>query len=298
MLLNLGGHGLGDCFLSLQISSLLSERKISHINCISTREQVFNPLKHITKGIFDLKHVEEVISSDNNIIKIPSLQENLKKKFDCSELTYNVPDLLFKNPLAFNYEKYLLNLQLIKKQRVLLNAVKEKENIVYCGLATSTEGYIYPFINNLLKELAKSLPDYLIYFPNIKKWDKEVNMGTFDNLPSNVFIHESPEFEASLDILKKSKYGIFTCNGPSHVAYHLGIPRLILDPQFNKLLWISRWKEDYEECVPLSLNYNLVKDIVYNNIKFPQTTLFDRKMLANLLMNNQNDWSKILYFKY
>jgi hypothetical protein len=298
MLLNIGGHGLGDCFLALQISSLLKDKNIPHVNCISTREQVFNPLKHITNEIFDLNHISEDISNDNKIILNKELQNQLKTKFNCSEITYNVPDLLFKHPLALDYDKYLLNPQLIKKQRVLLNSVKEKQNIIYCGLATSTNGYLYPFIKELLLELAKCLPDYLIYFPNIKKWDKEVNMGSFSGLPENVLIDEDPKFEDSLDVLKKSKYGIFSCNGPSHVAYHLGIPRLILDPQFNKLPWIARWKEDYDECVPLNLDFKLIKEIVYTNIRTPQTLLFDRKILANLLINNHNNWNNLLYFKF
>jgi hypothetical protein len=298
MLLNIGGHGLGDCFLALQISYLLKERNIPHVNCISTREQVFDPLKHITNGVFELNHISEDISSDNKIVLNQELQNQLKTKFNCSEITYNVPDLLFKHPLALNYDKYLLNPQLIKKQRVLVSSVKEKENIIYCGLATSTNGYLYPFLKELLIELAEALPSYTIYFPNIKKWDREVNMGSFSNLPRNVFIDEDPKFKNSLDILKKSKYGIFSCNGPSHVAYHLGIPRLILDPQFNKLPWITRWKEDYEECIPLNLDFKLIKEIVCANINTPQTLLFDRKILANLLINNHNNWSNLLYFKF
>jgi len=299
MLLNLGGHGLGDCILALQISSLLTAQNIEHVNCISTRDQIFKPLNYIFGKKFKLHQVNEVITENNNIVLNQKLQNQLKQEFSCSDLTYNVPDLLFHNPLALDFSQYNLNPQLIKKHRVLLDNKQKKENIIYCGLATSTPGYLYKDLQNLLLSLASSLPDYQIYFPNIKSWDKEIDMGNFNmEFPSNVYIHENPNFEDSLDVLLKSKYGIFTCNGPSHVAYQIGIPRLILDPQFNKLPWISRWKEDYEECVPLNLNYSLIKDIVYNNIMFPQTILFDRKMLANLLINNQTDWSKILFFKY
>ena len=79
MLLNIGGHGLGDCFLALQISYLLKERNIPHVNCISTREQVFGPLKHITNGVFELNHISEDISSDNKIVLNQELQKLVKR---------------------------------------------------------------------------------------------------------------------------------------------------------------------------------------------------------------------------
>ena len=46
-LINIGGHGLGDCILSLQISYLLKERYIKHTNLISTRNDVYKALWYI-----------------------------------------------------------------------------------------------------------------------------------------------------------------------------------------------------------------------------------------------------------
>lgn len=299
MLLNLGGHGLGDCILSLQISSLLTAQNIEHVNCISTRNQVFEPLNYVFGKQFQLYQVDECVTENNNIVLDQKLQQQLKKEFSCEDLTYNVPDLLFHHPLALDFDKYNLNSQLIKKHRVLINSQNKKENIIYCGLATSTEGYLYNDIQNLLISLANALPKYQIYFPNIKTWDKEINMGNFNiQFPKNVYIDGDPKFEDSLDILLKSKYGIFTCNGPSHIAYQLGIPRLILDPQFNKLPWITRWKEDYEECIPINTPQNEISKLVFHNIQSPETTLIDRKAILNLIKNEFTDWKRIFYLKF
>ena len=299
MLLNLGGHGLGDCLLSLQISYLLKEKRISHTNCISTRSQIFGPLKHLFGEKYDFIQVDELYTHNNKVILNHDMQRELKQKFNCDDLTYNVPDLLFHHPLALNFDKYSLNPQLIKKQRLLTNTLIKKEKIVYCGLATSTQGYLYSHIKNLLIALACSLPDYTIYLPNVKKWDKDINMGDLTGeFPSNVLIHENPEFEDSLDYLSKSKYGIFTCNGPSHIAYHLGIPRLILDPQFEKVPWMSRWKEDFGECIDINTQYTDIVDLVAANIKNPETTLIDRKRFLELIKNGYNNWKDAFLLKY
>ena len=134
----------------------------------------------------------------------------------------------------------------------------------------------------------------------VKKWNKEINnLGNFDiSLPSNVLIHHDPKFEESLHFLKRSCYGIFTCNGPSHLAYQLGIPRLVLDPQYDKAPWISRWKEDYEECIPISTPQNEISELVFHNIRSPETTLIDRKRILSLLKNEFRDWKSILYLKF
>lgn len=299
MLLNLGGHGLGDCILSLQISSLLTAQNIEHVNCISTRDQVFEPLNYIFGKKFNLHQVDENITENNNIVLNQNLQEKLKKDFSCNEISYNVPDLLFHHPLALDFNKYNLNPQLIKKHRILIDNQFQKENIIYCGLATSTDGYLYKDIQKLLIDLANCLPDYQIYFPNIKSWDKEINMGNFNiQFPKNVYIDEDPKFENSLNYLLKSKYGIFTCNGPSHIAYQLGIPRLILDPQYHKLPWMIRWKEDYEECIDINEKYSDISGLVLENIKHPETLMVDRKIVLQLLKKQNTFWKYILYHKF
>jgi hypothetical protein len=306
MLLNIGGHGLGDCILSLQISYFLSKLNIEHQNLTSTRNEIFNPLKYLFEDKFKLNQIDEKITENNLIINSIEAQEELKKKYNGTEIIYNVPDLLFRNPLAFDFQKYNLSPQIIKKHRLLLDPSfrQKKENIIYCGLATSTENYVYYDIPELIQKLAKALPNYKIYFPLLTKWDKPIdNLGNFNiNFPQNVIIDKDPKFESSLEILKQSVYGIFTCNGPSHIAYHLGIPRLILDPQFGKLPWVARWKEDYEECIPINTSINEILTIVVNNILIPQTQMFDRKFISFLERGSANpsnlDWSQILYFKY
>jgi hypothetical protein len=299
-LINIGGHGLGDCLLSLQISNLLSKQGVKHKNLISTRKEVFEALEYLYKGISELTNIPEDIANNNAIEKNPSILKQIQNIYNSENITYNVPDLLFRNPLALDFNKYNLNLPIIKKTRTLLDKNPKKEKIIYCGLCSNTKGYLYKDIPSLLIELAVKLPDYTIYFPYLKHWVREIEYtGNFNQtFPQNVLIHESPEFKQSMDYLVKSCYGIFTCNGPSHIAYNLGIPRTILDPQFYNPVCMVRWKQDYDECIPIYSSVKDVSELVFNNITCPQTTLIDRKIILDALQNGYNNWGNLLYFKY
>jgi hypothetical protein len=298
-LVNIGGHGLGDCLLSLQISHLLEERNIEHINLISTRNEVFEPLNYIFGNKFKLIQIEEKYAHGNAIIDNIDFQREIEKNYNSTDLTYNVPDLLFRNPLGLNYKKYGLEPSIIKQTRVYTDNPAQKEGIIYCGLCSTTEGYVYENIPLLLIRLAEFLPSYTIYFPMINKWDKEINnLGNFDiSFPSNVFIDKNPSFIDSLKWLQRSCYGVFTCNGPSHIAYQLGIPRTVLDPQFNKIPWMARWKENYNDCIPINIDINSIAQLISANINYPQTKMIDSKIILELIQKNQDNWKGIFYFK-
>lgn len=301
-IINIGGHGLGDCLLSLQISYHLKRNNIPHTNLISTRDDVFNPLNFIFGEEFIPIQINESYANDNALLKDKNLLEDILDKYgqNNSEITYNLPDLLYCNEYALDYKRFNLEPFIIKQTRIGLSSVSERKNIIYCGLCSTTDGYIYENIPLLLVRLAEFLPNYQIYFPLIKKWDKEINnLGNFNiTFPDNVIIDDNPSFIESLKILKQSCFGVFTCNGPSHIAYQLGIPRLILDPQFYRLPWMSRWKEDYDDCINIYTDFNHIARLVYNNITYPQTKMIDSKIILEILQNNPTiNWGEALLFK-
>lgn len=300
ILINIGGHGIGDCCLSLQISYLLTRQGVLHKNLISARPEVFNPLNHVAGKVFDLENVDESVANHNAVEHDLKVLNYIKNKYNSNSVTFNVPDLLFLNPLSFKYSQYGLTPQIIKKTRVFADNPLIKEKIIYCGLSSNGVDHIYKNIPLLLNSLAEKLPDYTIYFPFIKKWVKQIEYQSDFSVSflKNVVIDEVLSFNDSLDLLKKSSYGIFSCNGLSHLAYHLGIPRLILDPKFQNILWISRWKEDYEECIPIQTAAKNVASLVYHNLTCPQTTMVDRKIILQFVESGYNKWNEILYFKF
>tara|TARA_Y100000593_G_scaffold26231_3_gene52188 strand:- start:2763 stop:3671 length:909 start_codon:yes stop_codon:yes gene_type:complete len=291
----LGGHGLGDCMLSLQCASFIRERK--PIVLISTRDEVFSPLQHAFGKHFSIKQVDEHYSQDNNILKDKNLVEELRSKYPQSgeEFYYVIPDLLFRNKYAFDYEKYNAHPQVIKSTR-LLTQDNKPQKIIYFGTLTTTLGYDYPEAKRLIELIARKFKDYTIYCPSIENWggDKVKAAISGVDLPDNVFVDVNPKFEDSIDWLKKSCYFVGTCNGPSHLAFHYGIPRLILDPQYERPAWISRWKEDYQESISIETPSELAAKIIELNIEIPQTCLVPRRIVAD---NFIQDWPQLLLFK-
>jgi len=297
---NIGGHGIGDCILSLQISNALTNIGVSHANLLSTRPQVFDALKFIFGEQISFERIDEKYSENNSIISDNNLQKEILSKSSCEDITYNIPDLVFQHPLSFNFEKYGLFMNSIRRHRLLPKKFGSKEKIIYCGLCSVHDYHIYKDIPNLLRRLAEFLPLYTIYFPHLSSWTKTLpNLGDFSGkFPENVHIDHDPNFQKSLEILTKSCYGLFTDNGPSHIAYHLGIPRLILDPEYQNILWTCRWKDDPEECLPIQTPINDIVNIITENIKCPQSTLIDKVTAQHIINNYKSEWNKIFYFKF
>lgn len=292
----ISAHGIGDNILAFSCASFLEEHDCKVL--VSAREEVFNAVEYLFGAKFSLEKIDESISEDNAILKDPTVRDNLWSKYkrEYKNLYYVVPDLLFNSPLAFDYKKYRVSPQVIKSTRLLLDDRKEDGGVIYLGLNSTTEGYTYKYIASLAVKLAKELPNFKIYLPIVTKWaNKAIDTPGFAEIPANLIIEKDPNFRESLDILAKSSYFVGTDNGPSHIAYHYGIPRLILDPQFGRLPWIARWKEDYAESIPIQTEDDDIVKIVSVNVGIPQTTLIPR---MEVLRRPFANWPQELFFKF
>lgn len=257
---------------------------------IAARKEVFEPLSYLYGDIH--KCIE---FQDDSFLKDEKIIEELRN--NCSEFYVNWPDALFRNPYAFDYRKYNTTPSLIKSTRTLLNKWKP-EKIIYFALATSTEGYLYNNIGALIRKTAQNHPDYLLYFPKVNVWaGKQLDFGDLSNMPQNVFIHENPEFIESINWMFKSDFAITTCNGPASIFYHLGCPRLLLDPQYNNPPFVARWKQDNNECISINNSITDVANLMKTLIEIPETQLLPRQLTLNMLYSNC-DFSKSLIFKY
>lgn len=280
-----GGHGLGDCLLSLQCAYYVQKAgDVCNVN-IFTREEIFNPIQSLFGHLFNLKRTDSELSPDTEIIIS-----------DDQEAYLVLPDWLFSNRNSFDWKKYGVNPQIIKTTRLLTDQHRNN-GVIYLGLMTSTKGYLYSDIEDLAVNLAKKLPNNTIYLPLISKWaGQEIRSFNFPSeIPKNLIIEKDPDFTSSLMLLKDSIYFVGTDNGPSHVAYHFGVPRLILDPQYNRLPWIARWKEDPTESISSSTGWPDVVEIVKTNIEQPSTMLIPR---GAVLANIGTDWKRALLNKF
>lgn len=304
-ILILVAHGIGDHLLGIQCAkSVLDVNPQKTIRIIScSRDEVFKPLKYCFPEIE--QHPLKEKWGENNWI-LNNLEELESIKYQYPEIYYIVPDLLMRGPLSFAYKKYNLDPSIIASKRLLLHKRENIKNSIYVGLGTTTGGYDYKQIRKLIVLLAKRMSSYQIIVPIITKWaNQSTNLfkELGDNVPGNVVIKENPCFISSLEDLFSSCYGIYTDNGPSHIAYHVGQPRCILDPRMPEfqndcrhLPWCARWRENcYNDSVPINSTPENIAELVAINITLPQTNLLPK----NLVINNLTvDWPVKLYFKY
>lgn len=290
-ILVIGGHGLGDCLTSIQCAEFLMNRAYGVDVKISTRDEIFRPLQHLFPYI---EQIDPKYTNDNILLKDEAVLKEVTDGYD--EFYYEVPDLLFTHPHSFDFKKFRTYPHIIKTMRTLTKKARP-ENRIYLGLMTTTKGYTYTKIAEVAYALADQLPEYEVYLPLTTKWAStdvpEVVLPA--RIPTNLVVTKDVPFEANLDILARSCYFIGTDNGPSHVAYHLGMPRLILDPQFDKMPWIARWKEDYLESLPIGISPESVVDVVKANLRVPATTLLPRRYPY---MNPNADWKRDLIIKF
>lgn len=289
----IGGHGMGDCLMAFQCAKIVEEHGVRYKLLISARDEVYKPLFKLFGNHFIMEQIHESYAADNTILKDESLMKTVSTGYN--EVYYVIPDLLFNNKYSFPYKQYSTNPQMIRSKR-LLDTQADKRGFIYLGLMTTTDGYMYSEPLTLALNLAYSLPSNIIYFPIVKHWaNKEIKTIDIPNkLPANLVIEYPEDLEEGLIMLSKSSYFVGTDNGPSHVAYHMGVPRLLLDPQFGKLPWIARWREDYLESIPISSSVEDIVNVVKTNLEIPQTTLVPR---MTCLVNKEANWQQLLWLK-
>lgn len=300
--------GIGDQVLGFQCAdsiNLFKEKtneKLSVTVCCCARNEVFKPLRYLFDQKFTVfQHQEEERWATNRFLENNlHLLEVFKQQYDT--IYFVVPDHLFRHPLSFPYLEFDTYPQIIRSNRLLLDRYYPQGDI-YVGLVTSTEGYLYYAIPELLIALAEKFPDRLIHFPLLKKWNnKPLYLGDFRiDFPKNVLIYANPDINDQIDLIRRSSYGIYTDNGMSHIAFQLGQPRLLLDPRFEmdsirrSIPWLARWREDLTESVSIKTQPEEVARCVETNLRVPETMLLPRNMV---LKNLNEDWSRELIFKY
>lgn len=288
--------GIGDACLALQASFYINE---PHKNHICARDEVVKPLQYAFKDYFHLIQWPEEYVKDYKILFDKEIQDTICGN-ETDERYFVLPDLLFRGPLAFDYKKYNTNPSLIRSTRLLTNRYKPENNkIISCFLASTTPGYLYDSIGELLRQIGQKLPDYTIFFPKVSSWaGKSIEYGDLDNLPSNVVIEENPDIYRCIDIIAKSEFAICADNGPSHLFFQYGCPRLVLDPNWNRIPWTARWKSCLDEYILIHLPAELLSNLIEVLIKEPVTQLIPRIKLLEKVASNDYNWKDSFLLKF
>ncbi len=290
-----GAGGIGDFLLTSQVAHYIYKiGKYPRIYCCA-RDETFKPLQYLLKDIYLLDRLPE--DYGDRLLNDESLFKQIQGHESIEQYLVWPDRLNLKGRYAFDYKKYNVSNFVVKQTRLLLDKWKPdwKNKIITINLNSITPGYLYHSIADLIREVGRAFPDYQIYVPVLTSWNK-VNLPDFRflNITDNVKIDYNPPFEKSIEILYKSCYAIVSDSGIMHTCFQLGMPFLTLDPQFNKILWQSRWRPFGNfNSLPI---YSLVEDVVKvvkTNIEVPETNMIDKVSILKC----GNNWKENLYLK-
>lgn len=297
----LNGHGFGDGLLAFQcahyVANQISKNNIDVISC--QRDEVYYPTWRLFGNLFNIKqHSQKDQWAENNWILSNTFElETYKQSNGYDEVYYIIPDLLYRNPYAFDWRKWRVHPNTIKSTRLLTNEWNPLKRI-FINCVTTTQNYNYPYIDSLVRELSKALPDHEIIIPTLDNWAGKPVLGNPSDLGLyNVKLLKNITFMESVELLKRSEFLICLDSGFSHLGFQMGIPRILLDPYLlsgiNSLKFQARWRSDMAESVSLNESPSVLAKIVKNNLETPQTALLTRYQSSYDV-----NWPQTLFFKF
>lgn len=287
--------GIGGNLLAVQAAAFMKAKWASPTILCPSRNEIFRPFHYLISDQFKCVQV-----SENSVDLLLAHGKGKIVKED-DELYLIYPDGLHRNPYSFDFQKYNTNPVSLNTIRILTHKYKPLKGHIYVNLSTSTEGYLYPSIKELVKSIAKKLPEKTIHLSYITKWAGKDTGILFSQsqFPENVLIYQNDDIINQIEIMSQCEYGIFTDNGFSHISYHFGQNRLLIDPRFGygreSLMWRARWRQTDNDSVKFDSSPEDIADLVSINLKIPQTTLLPKQIVLN---NKYNDWSRELLFKF
>jgi len=286
--------GFGDLLLGFRLAKLLSETHrdffINHNCCCRDEtwkmvETVFPEM--VTGG--QIKRLPEHFVNENL-----DTQEKFDK-FKRNTNTYLIwPDLLFRSKNSPPLKNWNISNFLVKQTRCLLGKWRP-ENYISMAVNSITKNYTYHSVTELAYKLCKEFPNHRIFLPLLTTWNqKDVPKFNFPNPPDNLEIEINLEFKKVYDILCRSEYTICTDNAILHILDDMAAPYLLLDPQFNKSAFESRWRAfgDYHS-VPISSLVDVIINVVKTQILIPETQMIG----VDKIFRQDKIWSQELIFK-
>lgn len=295
-----GGDGFGGLTLAFQCAYFASLGGYDQVTVgLSCSDTAFDVLHYLFSDNYTIQKYPIEDSLNHAILYDEGRRAVVTAGYD--EFYYVCPDLLFRNPYAFLAKEFGTNFATLKSTRLLTHKAY-RQNIIYCALNSSTEGYSYSKTKELLRGLGETFPDYQIKVPALDNWAGiKLNVDQFAGpFPSNVTISKNPDIVESFYELVNSEFCVCLDNGASHVSYHLGHNRVLLDPRHNwkreTLPWRIRWRQTDHDSVPISTAPSEIISLIKLNKDIPQTELIPKPILINNL--HGVDWAREMIWKF
>lgn len=289
----LSSGGTGDVLLSIRLKFLLNYLHPGWVitNHLCLRDETWNMIKTIYPTWSQNGCLKKLPENYLDSIKTKEQLDNFDK---LAENYIIFPDKLFRGIGAPPLKTWGITNFLVKQTRTLIGKWKP-ENYISLAINSITDGYTYHSVPELAYKLAREFPDKTIYLPLLTTWNnKDTIKFNFPHPPDNLEIEINPAFSKVYDILCKSEYSICTDNAILHILDDLGAPYLLLDPQFNKGAFESRWRTAaFYHSVPINSLVDDVLSLIKTQIYVPETQMIG----ADKIFRQDKDFTKELIFK-
>lgn len=305
----IGSGGIGDVLQTLIAATLFRNRYAGYGMgsldrggvqiYINSHKEIYDFVKKCTDfEVFQCPERGVAFPDTENSLNLPQdFLDNLFKKYD--KVYAVTPDFLFQAPFSFpwfhyckSYKRFLqIPVQLQTDYKFKHEAINPNTKNVFLNMTSVTmeKNYSFPALQKLVDFFAKS--NYNVIIARISNWKGTpipfLLQGKFYDLVDR-------PIDEVVNILNKCDYFCGIDSGFSHIAYHLGLPRLILQYQFNQPFHIARYQNDTTDCIPL----NSTPETIFNRIMLNLRDPITEAIPAQFNIPYQTNTKQLLYKKY
>lgn len=277
--------GIGDVLVGLQAGMLIGPEKC-HIFVNSHKEILDFVQKCTYFHVLPCPERQPLLPDAENPLNLPrqflkGLHQDYQKVYSC------FPDGLGLNPFAFPWYQYVksykefLRVKIPIKVNVLDHGNAPPIN-VFCNFTSVTleKNWPLPKVQKFVDFLNKTR--YNVIIARTSGW-KGVQIPFF--CVGKYYDLVDLPIETVVNALAKCNYFVGIDSGLAHIAYHLGIPRVVLQRHFNTPWHIVRWQNETDCCLPLEAGAEMVLDRLMLNLRNPITVAIPSNISVPALVN-------------
>lgn len=234
--------------------------------------------------------------SENPLNLKTDFLDELHKKYD--KVFAVTPDFLFQAPLSFPWFEYCKSYKRFMQTQVYTktqddfchDAINPNTKNIFFNFTSVTleKNYSLPFVQKIIDLFNKT--SYNIIIARTSNWKGTpipfFAQGRFYDLVDK-------PIEEVMGVLNKCDYFCGIDSAFSHISYHLGLPRLILQYQYNQPFHIVRYQNDTTDCIPLNVPPEQVFNRIMLNLRDPIT-----QALPQFNIPYQTNTKQLLFKKY
>lgn len=288
--------GLGDALLGLIAPTLYQLHNEEPIRIfVNSHQEIVDFINKCT--YFQAEKCPErtggFADPENPLNLPPEFLEKLHKDYDHVYSCF--PDALGQAPFAFPWFKYAKSYKDFMRTKVHMKVnqlfTPRNTKIVFIHATSVTLEKNYPLtkLQRLMDMFNKT--HYAVELARTSSWKGAplpfFCMGVYKDIVDR-------PIEEVVSLMAQADYFIGIDSGLAHIAYHLGLPRVVLQQHFNQPFHLARYHQDPTDDLPLDIPPEVIFTRAMLNIKDPIT----QAIPAYLNLPPNVNTKQLLYKKY